>query len=160
VKNVFVQISGTLLQLSDIEYARPCTSLFGNAIGEHVRHIIELFQCVENGCDGGLVNYDRRKRDILMENDRRIAQKWLKEIQDGLNRPHKELVLQACYDDVSNEQFSLSTNYFREIAYNLEHAIHHLALIRTGLNEVSRIRLPDDFGVATFTIKYRMQCAQ
>jgi hypothetical protein len=160
VNNVFVQLSGTLQQLSDDEYAQPCASLFKNTIGQHVRHIIELFQCLENGYKDGAVNYEKRKRDFLIENNKKMAEKLLQEIHEKLNKPNKELILQACYDDASNEQLSLSTNYYREIAYNLEHAIHHMALIRTGIHEVSKISVPEDFGVATSTIKYRKQCAQ
>jgi hypothetical protein len=84
----------------------------------------------------------------------------LNEIHTVLNKPNKELVLEACYDDISNERITLATNYYREIAYNLEHTIHHMALIRTGIREVSNIRVPEDFGVAVSTLKYRKQCAQ
>ncbi|HVM88792.1 MAG TPA: DinB family protein [Puia sp.] len=160
VNNIFVQLSGTLQQLSDNEYVRPCSSLFKNTIGQHVRHIIELFQCLENGYDTGIVNYEKRKRDALIENNRQVAAKMLQDIFNKLNRPNKELTLQACYDDTSDELVSIATNYYREVAYNLEHTIHHMALIRTGINEVSTISLPEEFGVATSTIKYRKQCAQ
>jgi hypothetical protein len=160
VNNVFVQLSGTIRQLNDHEYVQQCSSLFKNTIGQHVRHIIELFQCLESGYESGFVNYEKRKRDFLIENDKKLAEKLLQEIHDKLNRPNKELVLEACYDDDSNEQLSISTNYYREIAYNLEHTIHHMALIRTGINEVSKISLPEEFGVAVSTIKYRKQCAQ
>jgi hypothetical protein len=53
----------------------------------------------------------------------------------------------------------MPTNYYREMAYNLEHTIHHMALIRTGINDVSRISVPENFGVAISTMKYRKQCA-
>jgi len=55
---------------------------------------------------------------------------------------------------------SIPSNYYRELAYNLEHTIHHMALIRVGVNEVSSIELPVEFGVAYSTVKYRKQCAQ
>ncbi len=160
VNNVFVQLSGTLQQLSDEEYAKPCASLFKNTIGQHVRHIIELFQCLENGYNTGIVNYEKRKRDALIENDKQMAEKLLHQIHEQLDRPDKVLILEACYDDASSEQLSLSTNYYREVAYNLEHAIHHMALIRIGVNEVSEISLSEEFGVAASTIKHRKQCAQ
>jgi hypothetical protein len=160
VNNVFVQLAATLQQLTESEYAQQCTTLRNNTIGQHVRHIIELFQCLENGYDDGTVNYEKRKRDILIENDKKIAEKLLNEIYAALNKPNKEMMLEACYDDISNEQLTLTTNYYREIAYNLEHTIHHMALIRTGIGEVSNVLVPENFGVAASTIKYRKQCAQ
>ncbi|MBS1947867.1 MAG: DinB family protein [Bacteroidetes bacterium] len=160
VNNVFAQLAATLRQLSDQEYVQPCASLFKNTIGQHVRHIIELFQCLESGYEGGIVNYEKRKRDALIETDKKVAEKMLCQIFCQLNKPNKELSLEACYDDSVSGQLSIATNYYREVAYNLEHAIHHMALIRTGINEVSKISLPEEFGVAVSTIKYRKQCAQ
>jgi hypothetical protein len=70
------------------------------------------------------------------------------------------LQLQVIYDDTADEPIIISTNYFREVAYNIEHTIHHMALIRVGINETTNILLPENFGVASSTIKYRKQCAQ
>ena len=160
VNNVFVQLAGTLEQLTQQEYVRPCATLFNNTIGQHVRHIIELFQCLENGYDAGMVNYEKRRRDLLIETDKDFATRLLQEIFTNLSRTNKELVLEAIYDEHATEPITISTNYYREIAYNLEHTIHHMALIRVGVNEVAAIELPEDFGVASSTVKYRKQCAQ
>jgi hypothetical protein len=160
VNNVFVQLSTSLNELSRPEYVQPCKTLFSNTIGQHVRHIIELFQCLENGYDSGVVNYEKRKRDMEIENNKENALQLLDQIHECLTRDNKELVLEAAYDDNSTEVITLTTNYYREIAYNLEHTIHHMALIRVGITEVSSIELPDDFGVATSTVKFRKQCAQ
>lgn len=160
VNNVFVQLTGSLDLLSQEQYARPCKTLFNNTIGQHVRHIIELFQCLDTGYNEGLVNYEKRKRDINIECDKELAVSLLQNIHGGIDKGNKELVLQAIYDELSDQPISISTNYFREVAYNLEHTIHHMALIRVGITEVSDIILPEDFGVATSTVKYRKQCAQ
>lgn len=160
VNTIFVQLAGTLHQLSQQEYARPCQTLSNNTIGQHVRHIIELFQCLEKGYEEGIVNYEKRKRDTLLETDRDLAVRLLLEIHGGLSKSNKTLTLEASYDEHSAEVINIDTNYFREVAYNLEHTIHHMALIRVGIREVSVISLPDDFGVASSTVKYRKQCAQ
>jgi hypothetical protein len=70
---------------------------------------------------------------------------------------NKSLVLEAGFDENSYELNKIPTNYFREIAYNLEHAIHHMALIKIGIQEVSAIQLPDGYGVASSTLKYRKE---
>ncbi len=160
VNNVFVQLNGTLQHLTDLEFITPCRNLSNNTIGQHVRHIIELFQCLEQGYECGVVNYEKRKRDTAIETDRNLAISILTQIGRGLNRPDKEMKLEAAYYDEADASIAIDTNYIREVAYNLEHTIHHMALIRVGINEVSSVNLPDDFGVASSTVKHRQQCAQ
>ena len=160
VNNVFVQLSATLDQLSQEQYVQPCQSLLNATIGQHVRHIIELFQCLENGYDEGLVNYEKRKRDAVIESSKDFANNLLREVHQGLDRPNKVLNLEACYEEDSSNPIIIATNFYREIAYNLEHTIHHMALIRVGINEVAEIELPAEFGVASSTIKFRKECAQ
>ena len=131
-----------------------------NTIGQHVRHIIELFKCLERGYTSGTIDYEKRKRDIEIETNKETACNLLQQIFRSLNRPNKELLLVASYDDDANRPIIISTNYQREVAYNLEHTIHHMALIRIGIAEVSDLVLSEDFGVASSTIKHRRQCAQ
>lgn len=160
IQNVFVQLTESLNQLSNDEYIQPSKILFDASIGQHVRHIIELFLCLEKGYESGVVNYEKRKRDYQIETNKDLAIQLLKDIYHRLERPNIDLVMEAeDYEDKA-EVVSIASNYYREIAYNLEHTIHHMALIRVGINEVSSIELPQEFGVAYSTIKYRLQCAQ
>jgi hypothetical protein len=119
-----------------------------------------MFLCLEKGYESGVVKYEKRKRDLRIETDRVFAKSLLQDIYTRLNRPDKALFLEAAYDEHSEEILSISTNYYREIAYNLEHTVHHMALIRVGINEVSDIALPAGYGVASSTIKFRNACAQ
>lgn len=160
IQNVFVQLSESLNQLTDDEYIKPSNILFNATIGQHVRHIIELFLCLQKGYNEGVVNYEKRKRDYRIETDKVFASSLLKDIYRSLSRPNKDMILEAeDYGDTA-EIVSIPSNYYREIAYNLEHTIHHMALIRVGINEVSSVVLPDEFGVAYSTIKFRQKCAQ
>ena len=160
IQHVFVQLSEALNQLTNEEYMQPSRILLSATIGQHVRHIIELFQCLEKGYDEGIVNYEKRKRDYQIETNKELAATLLKAVYQNVERPNKEIVLEAADYCDTMEVASIPSNYYRELAYNLEHTIHHMALIRVGVNEVSSIELPDEFGVAYSTIKYRKQCAQ
>jgi len=160
VEEVFVQLTDALGKLSDEHYTRPSQVLSNATIGQHVRHIIELFQCLEKGYDEGTVNYEKRKRDYRIETDKEFAAYLLRNLFRKMGRPNKSITLEAeDYNDVA-ETVSIPSNYYREIAYNLEHTIHHMALIRIGITEISGISLPEGFGVAYSTIKYRQLCAQ
>jgi hypothetical protein len=138
----------------------PCRNLSNSTIGQHVRHIIEMFQCLENGYVSGIVNYENRKRDSNIETDKKIACDLLRSINHDLGKQDKTLILEGVYNDDSNEQMQFPTNYYREIVYNLEHTIHHMALIRVGLKELKDLDLPESYGVASATVKHKKSCAQ
>lgn len=160
IKNILDQLTGVLAKLQPEEYRYPCIYLSGNSIGQHVRHVIELFHCLEKGYETGLVNYENRKRDQRIETDPVLAQDLLHEISEHIHPQDKHLILLATYDEHLAQNLQIETNYFREIAYNLEHTIHHMALIRVGINEMNCFPLPENFGVASSTIKFKQQCAQ
>jgi hypothetical protein len=160
IQHVFVQLSETLDRLSNAEYVQPSQILLNATIGQHVRHIIELFQCLEKGYDEGMVNYEKRKRDYQIETNKELASLLLKEIYQHIERSNKEIILEAEDYCDSMHIVLIPSNYYRELAYNLEHTIHHMALIRVGIHDVSSVMLPDEFGVAYSTIKHRQQCAQ
>ena len=160
IQTVFVQLSESLIRLTKEEYTQPSNILFNATIGQHVRHIIELFLCLEKGYETGLVNYEKRKRDYTIETDKDFAIQLLKDIYHRLERPDRELVLEAEDYEDNSSIVCIQTNYYREVAYNLEHTIHHMALIKVGLLEISGIAIPEGFGVASSTIKYRRSCAQ
>jgi len=155
IKNVFTQLSDSLQQLSNEEYAKKSATLFNATIGQHVRHIIELFICLDHGYERGVINYEKRKGDYTIESEKEIAIMLLEQISSGFHLQDKNLLLEATYDEHLNDTILISTNYFRELVYNLEHTVHHMALIRVGINEVSAVKVPEEFGVASSTIKYK-----
>lgn len=138
-------------------YADTCKALSDATIGQHTRHVIELYQCLLAGYEGGLVNYDDRKRNKLYENDKDLAIAVIKEIQDDLERADKPLVV-VCGSH--EHAVSINSNYYREVLYNLEHCIHHQALIRVALISSEDVLVSEEFGVAPSTMQYRKQCAQ
>ena len=160
VNQVFFQLSDSLGQLDDQQYKYPCKNLSGNSIGQHVRHIIEMFQCLENGYPSGEVDYEKRKRDTRIETDKFFACLLLQEISGQIHKENKTLYLLVFYDSAATQPDKITSNYYREIAYNLEHTIHHMALIRVGLRELGNIPVDDSYGVASSTLKYRQQCVQ
>lgn len=152
-----LQFRDVLMQLPSPSYVQRCTTLSNATIGQHTRHIIELYQCLLEGYDVGLVCYDKRKRDKRIESDMDFAIKQIMTIEQALVRPNKEI--QLVYE-LTGVETEMTSNYFREVMYNLEHTIHHQALIKVAINEFTQIILPDSFGVAPSTMQYRSKCVQ
>lgn len=146
-----------LNQLSKKDYSKPCAELTNASIGEHTRHIIEMFQCLENQYDFGIVNYDKRERNVLIQTDMSYAINCILEIKNNLEKENKNIDLQQIID---GEEIRIQSNYHRELLYNLEHCIHHQALIKVAILKCENITVDENFGVARSTIEYRNQCAQ
>ncbi|MEO7312082.1 MAG: hypothetical protein ABIX01_16890 [Chitinophagaceae bacterium] len=160
VQHVIAQLCSLLTRLSVGQYCKQSIVLSNATIGQHVRHTIELFQSLLRAYETGILNYDDRLRDKAMETDRDFAIHLLQTIAASIKKPNKNLALHGFYDMALEEGLAIDTNFYRELVYNLEHAIHHMALIRVGVQEVSSIKLNADFGVAPSTLQYRKACAQ
>lgn len=144
-----------LRQLSNEEFCKKNPELSQATIGEHMRHIIELFDCLLINYNQGIINYDKRNRDIKIQSDVNFAIAIIEKHLSNIDRPNKQLSLQHnCY---SAEEL-LPTNYFRELLYNLEHSIHHQALIKVALYNFPHIKVSNSFGVAPSTLEYRKKC--
>ncbi len=151
-------LANVLQQLPDtISYCNQCEALSNATIGQHTRHIIELYQCLLAGYPSGKINYDGRKRKALYENDRDAAIAVIKEIQQNLQQADKPVHIFCGTDDNS---VCIESNYYREVLYNLEHCIHHQALIKVALLTIKNIDIDSGFGVAPSTLQYRQECAQ
>ncbi len=160
VQNLFAQISESLEALTVAEYSMPSKALFHSSVGQHVRHTIELYTCLLKGYESGRVCYDERERDTRIEKDKDLAIELLHQIENSLDKPDKSLVLYSRFDEQTEHMVEVATNYTRELVYNLEHTVHHMALMRVGIQDVSGILVPEEFGLATATIKYQRSCAQ
>ncbi|GHN00197.1 hypothetical protein WSM22_16860 [Cytophagales bacterium WSM2-2] len=159
---ILSQLSGAIKQLSDSEFTRPSRILSGSSIGQHLRHTLEFFICMEHGCQHGIINYDKRAHDKMIESDKVIAIEIIERISHFVKNQvtDKALVLEVGYDLNSDESVVVQTNYFRELTYNIEHAVHHMAIMKIGIREIApNINLPADFGVAASTLRYREETA-
>lgn len=152
------QLAGVVQQMAEKDFCKPSKTLSNSTVGQHLRHTIEFFICLEKGFGKGLVNYDKREHDKLIESDKFLALAALERIKEFVSSQHSDKVLQleVGYNRDSEECLTISTNYFRELTYNIEHAVHHMAIMKIGIREVSDyVKIPTDFGIAVSTIRYQ-----
>lgn len=152
------QLAAVVSQLDNDEFTRPSTALHQATIGQHVRHTLEFFMCLEEALTTGVVNYDRRKHSMELEGRRSHALDLLAEIREfvGQTRSNQPLDLEVGYDRNSDTYEHVPSNYERELAYNIEHTVHHMAFIRIAVREVApHVSISPEFGVAISTLRFK-----
>jgi uncharacterized damage-inducible protein DinB len=158
--SLLLQLGEVVNQLTDDQYSSSLSVLSGSSIGQHIRHTLEFFICLIDGRNHGVINYDIRNRDELIETDRKTAATVIKTISDFLRREENDFPIDFCADYTlsGTEEITVKSSFYRELAYNVEHAIHHMALIKIGvLTSSPEVTLPKHFGVASSTVRYQVQ---
>jgi hypothetical protein len=160
VRQVLGELDTLIDNLADTDYRQKIGVLNDSTIGQHVRHIVEFFICLNDGYESGAVDYDRRARDKRIETDKEFARQCIHSILRDIDEfdHHQAITLQMSYDKTGEDMISIMTSYQRELAYNIEHSVHHMALIRIGVMAIApAIELPKGFGVAVSTIRFHDQ---
>jgi hypothetical protein len=156
--HILGQLNDMTTQLTDSDFVKPVESLGNSSIGQHLRHTLEFFICLKQGVEQGVINYDKRLHDKLIETDRSIALGTIASVLDFVQgRPeNNSLRLEVGYDLNREKYDSVDTNVLRELVYNIEHAVHHMAIMKIGIREAAPyVKLPFDFGIAASTIRYQ-----
>jgi uncharacterized damage-inducible protein DinB len=153
-----------LEKVDQTTYSKPLEVFNGSSLGGHTRHIIEFYHCLIKNYDQGIINYDLRERDKNIENDPELAAVATQNIIAELKKINMDdkVELHMSYDPQNNSVDTVVSNVKREVVYNLEHTIHHMALIKIGVKVAApQIELESEFGVAPSTIKFHQNsCAQ
>ena len=119
--------------LSDAEYQYSPKPLFDSSIGQHLRHILDLFIALVNSTTEE-VNYDIRRRGAPVETDKQLGltelndvRIWVSGISDkDINRDtliHTETALNTQQTD------SFKSSFGRELCFASSHLVHHLAIM-------------------------------
>lgn len=163
-KKQLLKVKDLLHQLRDKDYSRPLEVLHGSTLGMHFRHIVEFYQCLFETFEGGTVNYDHRLRDRKMELDKSCCEDRIDEILDKLETisEDRKLTLSANFsEDANGNDAVVTTTIYRELLYNVEHTVHHLAIIKIGLHALDAgIIWDENLGIAASTLRNKKACVQ
>ena len=146
---IITQLTDLLNDIESVVYKDALRPLHYSTMGQHVRHITEFYLCLLKGYETGVVDYDARERNLLIEIDKDFTVETLENVIQELEKLEmdKSLTLKSSFG--REESIEMPTSFFRELTYLIEHTIHHLAIIKIGLNEVypDGSRAPDDFSL-------------
>lgn len=141
-----------ILRLDDAPYIHKSDT--SGSVGGHFRHDLNFVDAVLAGVASGVIDYNKRVRDRLIETDREYASEKFTEAIDKL------MSLDTCV--LNNEVFVASetdtammhrSSISREIEFVHSHTVHHHALIAEKLSSQG-IETGRYFGVAPSTLEY------
>lgn len=130
--------------LTSTEYLYVATPLFDSSIGQHLRHIVDLYLALigssnayhsetsnQNICS---INYDIRRRGACIETDKDTGldelsniRKWLSNIAE--HDINKEALVSTEVSLTSQQSEVFKSSFGRELCFASSHLTHHLAIM-------------------------------
>ncbi|MFK5880292.1 MAG: DinB family protein [Flavobacteriaceae bacterium] len=141
--------------ISNQQYSDTSIAPYYSSIGGHMRHILDIFDCLFEGLPNGLVDLSARKRNELVEVDTEEGVRYFNTVISKLQQLKTvdldQLILVS--DDlglgVVNQKYTLGGILIQAHS----HAIHHFASLGYIIAQLG-IEIPDeDFGYNPTTPK-------
>lgn len=158
-KVLMLKIADLVCTLDNQTYSKSLAVFKGSSVGQHFRHILDFYQCFFKGVNTGEIDYAKRIRDTKIEVDTASAERTFRKIALGIEDLQLSQTVNV-HGDFSNEHFNnrslVKSSIGRELMFLHDHAVHHLALIRIGIQlAFPQLDIDENLGVAPSTIKYR-----
>ena len=150
------QINQVIARLEPPMYHQPLPEFNGSSLGQHFRHILEFFQCLEDGVQSGTVDYAARNRNPVYETNPEIASAAFEAFTHALPKFDLAQPVQVRAEFGSDTRPCYNSTVGRELLFVYDHAVHHLAIIKIGLTcHFAHISVDKDLGVSPSTVKAR-----
>lgn len=158
-QEILGQCQHFISSVSEAQYRSSLEPHFNSSPGKHIRHVLDHYLALEEGCVSGTVNYNQRNRESSAETSPQAAlqivlslHKWLANLTpEQLQSPV------SVFSEVSlKEEISLTcqSTLVRELMFAGSHAVHHYSVIGVILS-LQGCPQSADFGVAPATLSYR-----
>ncbi len=137
-----------LNSINDQEYADNSTAPYYSSIGIHMRHILDVFDCILKGIDHKKIDLTSRQRNELAEIKVEIGLNYFNKVMSELSSLEKEdldMMIEV-KDDLGQGMVTANYTLAAALIQAHSHAIHHFASIGYIISQMG-INLPDgDFG--------------
>ena len=149
-KNILSHLDQLIELVSNLKDEQYIAIPEGNtsSVGQHLRHTLEIFILLVDNYELGKLDYESRARNLELEENRALAIHKLNYLKEHFNKPDKTI-------ELHNNQVVIKTSYSRELLYQLEHIVHHNAIIRPIVASFLGNDIQENFGYAPATIKYQ-----
>ncbi|MDV7103320.1 DinB family protein [Vibrio sp. TH_r3] len=154
-----IEQSITLCDLLDSHsYTYRAAPYIQSSIGEHFRHILDMFFALAHFTQRGIIDYDLRRRGAPVESQLSVATEELKQVKTWL----ETLSLQQLDTPVTMlSEATIQTQTIckvpsslrRELLFVASHTVHHLAIIKI-ITKHCGIKTDEQLGYAPATATY------
>lgn len=151
-----------LQRLTDAQYTAVLSPYVSSSIGQHFRHIVDMFYAITQRTDPCLIDYNRRRRGAAIEASRAVAIEELNEVRDWMES-FAILPVQSGSDllvDIRSEvtleatcSVVIGSTMLRELIFTSSHAVHHYALISV-IAKLQGVALESTLGIAPATATF------
>ena len=141
--------------ISDNEYCDTSIAPYYSSIGGHMRHILDVFDCVFDGLESNRINLINRKRNELAEQYTKNGIDYFEKTITELKKIEKEDFdrIVKVTDDLGLGIITANYTLSAILIQAHSHAIHHFASVGYVISQLG-IKLPDDdFGFNPTTPK-------
>ena len=141
--------------ITDEQYSNTSIAPYNSSIGSHMRHILDVFDCVFEGLNEKNINLINRKRNVLAEtcteHGINYFNKTIEKLQYLKTEDFDKIV--KVTDDLGLGVISANYTLAAILIQAHSHAIHHFASVGYVISQLG-IQLPDDdFGFNPTTPK-------
>jgi len=144
-----------LNNISNEDYSNTTIAPYYSSIGGHMRHVLDVFDCVFEGLDEGSINLIKRKRNEQAERFTDYGVSYFNEViakLNSLDAKEYDTILKVT-DDLGLGVITANYTLSAILIQAHSHAIHHFASVGYIISQLG-INLPDDdFGLNPTTPK-------
>ena len=138
-----------LNSISEDDYKNTSVKPYNASIGTHIRHVMDMFDCVFQGLETGEIDLTARKRNKEVETTISAGKNYIKSTIVALLDLDSTIFGKAIYvsDAIGKEVIRAEYTVSAILIQAHSHAVHHYASIGYIIHQLG-IELPDDmFGV-------------
>lgn len=145
IKNNLQRGVQLLNAINESQYIDKSVAPYYSSIGIHMRHILDVFDCIFTGLESRKVDLAARKRNELVESKIDMGLDYFDEIFAKLENVRNENldVLIEVKDDLGLGVITVNYTLASVLIQAHSHAIHHFASIGYIISQLG-IDLPDD----------------
>lgn len=142
--------------ISDEDYSNTTIAPYYSSIGGHMRHVLDVFDCIFEGLNSNSINLINRKRNEKAENFTAAGITYFNEViqqLQNLSNEEEYNKMVTVTDDLGLGVVTANYTLSAILIQAHSHAIHHFASVGYIISQLG-IELPDeDFGFNPTTPK-------